>query len=212
MDITHAKVSAIPDGGDATQVRPSDWNDRHVLVDIASAADLAALTAHVGGGGTTPVPGTILGDDGTGYSEWKDLETLLVSYERRLKTVHARIESADILTCFTSPVVVIPAVASGYGIRVLSVLAIGSNGDEYVLADSVTLYTDGGPGWADVSYALATAGTTVLSSGPWTLQSEAGDMFTGAAIMFGDQVGDPTGGTRQIDLWIDYMVIPEPVP
>lgn len=32
MPVTHAFVSAIADGGDATLVRPSDWNDDHVVV------------------------------------------------------------------------------------------------------------------------------------------------------------------------------------
>lgn len=31
MAITHSKVSAIPDGADATLIRPSDWNDEHVV-------------------------------------------------------------------------------------------------------------------------------------------------------------------------------------
>lgn len=31
MTITHAKVSAVPDGGDATKVQPSDWNNTHTI-------------------------------------------------------------------------------------------------------------------------------------------------------------------------------------
>ncbi len=31
MSITHAKISAKADGADATRVRPSDWNDVHVV-------------------------------------------------------------------------------------------------------------------------------------------------------------------------------------
>jgi len=34
MTITHTKVSAVADGGDATLVRPSDWNANHSVVDI----------------------------------------------------------------------------------------------------------------------------------------------------------------------------------
>lgn len=32
MGITHSKVSAKSDGGDATLVRPSDWNGNHIIV------------------------------------------------------------------------------------------------------------------------------------------------------------------------------------
>jgi hypothetical protein len=31
--ITHSKVSAVSDGGDAGKVRPSDWNAEHILAD-----------------------------------------------------------------------------------------------------------------------------------------------------------------------------------
>lgn len=37
MPITHRKIVAIPDGLDATLVRPSDWNETHnVVIDLAS--------------------------------------------------------------------------------------------------------------------------------------------------------------------------------
>jgi hypothetical protein len=39
MPITHAKVSAKSDGGDATLVRPSDWNDDHVGATAALLLD-----------------------------------------------------------------------------------------------------------------------------------------------------------------------------
>lgn len=45
MAIKHVKVSAIPDGGDATLVRPSDWNDNHQIdaatITLAHLANLA---------------------------------------------------------------------------------------------------------------------------------------------------------------------------
>lgn len=39
MPITHAKVSALPDGGDTSLVRPSDWNADHVFVGDLSPAN-----------------------------------------------------------------------------------------------------------------------------------------------------------------------------
>jgi len=33
MTIRHSKVSAVPDGANADLVRPSDWNDDHVIAD-----------------------------------------------------------------------------------------------------------------------------------------------------------------------------------
>jgi len=37
MGITHSKVSAKSDGGDATLIRPSDWNDEHVISGLSPA-------------------------------------------------------------------------------------------------------------------------------------------------------------------------------
>lgn len=44
MSITHAKVSAKPDGGDAGQVQASDWNANHV---IAAATITLAMLANI---------------------------------------------------------------------------------------------------------------------------------------------------------------------
>jgi hypothetical protein len=47
MPITHAKVSAKTDGGDATLVQPSDWNDDHVgTLDGLSTAFIGASVYH----------------------------------------------------------------------------------------------------------------------------------------------------------------------
>ena len=42
--IRHKKVSALADGADATVVRPSDWNDDHVLAESSSAPPAASAT------------------------------------------------------------------------------------------------------------------------------------------------------------------------
>ena len=42
ITVTHSKVSAVPDGDDTSVVRPSDWNDDHVLVGLGTAAELDA--------------------------------------------------------------------------------------------------------------------------------------------------------------------------
>lgn len=55
MAITHSFVSAKSDGGDATVVRPSNWNADHVV------ALTKTITAIIDGGGTAIAPG-IKGD------------------------------------------------------------------------------------------------------------------------------------------------------
>jgi len=50
--VKHKFVSAIPDGTDATIVRPSNWNDDHDLTDIAASganSDITSLTGITGG-------------------------------------------------------------------------------------------------------------------------------------------------------------------
>jgi hypothetical protein len=56
MAITHSKVSAIADGADTSLVRPSDWNDDHVVADgsltiaatsgLQAALDAKSATSH----------------------------------------------------------------------------------------------------------------------------------------------------------------------
>lgn len=59
MGITHAKVSAKADGGDATLVLPSDWNAAHV----AALNDLSDLNA-----GSPSDQNVLTWDNGT--SKW----------------------------------------------------------------------------------------------------------------------------------------------
>lgn len=55
MPITHSFISAKSDGGDATEVRPSDWNANHVV------ALTKTITAIIDGGGSLIATG-IKGD------------------------------------------------------------------------------------------------------------------------------------------------------
>ena len=82
LSVTHPFVSAIPDGGDATLVQPSNWNAEHTLTGVASAAqggtgiayfavagptaeriytfpDSAATILYSGGALGTPASGTL---------------------------------------------------------------------------------------------------------------------------------------------------------
>ena len=47
LSLTHAFESAVSDGGDASLVRPSDWNEEHVFT-MATARVLGRLTASAG--------------------------------------------------------------------------------------------------------------------------------------------------------------------
>ena len=57
ITVKHTKVSTIPDGTDTSVVRPSDWNDDHVLTGTVPVANggtgAATLTGYVKGNGTT---------------------------------------------------------------------------------------------------------------------------------------------------------------
>jgi hypothetical protein len=68
ITVKHSKVSTIPDGDDSSVVRPSDWNDDHVLTGTIPVANggtgAATLTGYVKGNGTaamtaaTTIPST----------------------------------------------------------------------------------------------------------------------------------------------------------
>jgi hypothetical protein len=57
ITVKHSKVSTIPDGDDSSVVRPSDWNDDHVLTGTIPVANggtgASTLTGYVKGTGTT---------------------------------------------------------------------------------------------------------------------------------------------------------------
>jgi hypothetical protein len=57
ITVKHSKVSTIPDGDDSSVVRPSDWNDDHVLTGTIPVANggtgASTLTGYVKGNGTT---------------------------------------------------------------------------------------------------------------------------------------------------------------
>ena len=57
ITVKHSKVSTIPDGTDTSVVRPSDWNDDHVLTGTIPVANggtgASTLTGYVKGNGTS---------------------------------------------------------------------------------------------------------------------------------------------------------------
>jgi hypothetical protein len=64
ITVTHSKVSTIPDGDDSSLIRPSDWNDDHVLVGLGTMAEQDADNVDITGGTISGV--TIPAEDVTG--------------------------------------------------------------------------------------------------------------------------------------------------
>ena len=55
INVTHSKVSTIPDGDDTSLIRPSDWNDDHVLDGIGTMAEQDANNVNITGGSVSGV-------------------------------------------------------------------------------------------------------------------------------------------------------------
>lgn len=59
ITVKHAKVSAVADEGDASLIRPSDWNSDHTLLGLGTAAEkdngVANGVASLDSGGTVPL-------------------------------------------------------------------------------------------------------------------------------------------------------------
>ena len=72
ITVKHTKVSTIPDGDDSSLIRPSDWNDDHVLTGTIPVANggtgASTLTGYVKGNGTSTMTAssTIPNTDVTG--------------------------------------------------------------------------------------------------------------------------------------------------
>jgi len=50
INVTHSKVSTIPDGDDTSLIRPSDWNDDHVINGLGTMAEQDANNVNITGG------------------------------------------------------------------------------------------------------------------------------------------------------------------
>jgi hypothetical protein len=50
ITVKHSKVSLIPDGDDTSIVRPSDWNDDHILIGLGTMAEQDANAVAITGG------------------------------------------------------------------------------------------------------------------------------------------------------------------
>jgi hypothetical protein len=50
INVTHSKVSTIPDGDDTSLIRPSDWNDDHVIAGLGTMAEQDANNVAITGG------------------------------------------------------------------------------------------------------------------------------------------------------------------
>jgi len=50
INVTHSKVSTIPDGDDTSLIRPSDWNDDHVIAGLGTMAEQNANAVAITGG------------------------------------------------------------------------------------------------------------------------------------------------------------------
>jgi len=55
INVTHSKVSTIPDGDDTSLIRPSDWNDEHVIVGLGTMAEQNANNVSITGGSISGV-------------------------------------------------------------------------------------------------------------------------------------------------------------
>lgn len=212
MQITHARTDVPADSSNPDEIQPSDFTADHVLVDVASATDLANLRTHVGSGSDIPMPNTVLVDDGTNASQWRDTETWLNSYERRIKTTNARIQSAALLAIPADPLVLIAAPGVGYFVRVVGGLCVYSFGTTPYAVDTFFLRGgDGGVPWAELGSAIGASVNTLMpvdvehqgdrADPGWTIEN-APIVLTANSL---------TGGDGQLDIWLDYMVLPMPV-
>jgi hypothetical protein len=75
MAITHAKVSAIGDGGDASLVRPSDWNANHVG-ECTGTVPIGAII--IWSGTIATIPGGYALCDGTANAPGPDLRDVFI--------------------------------------------------------------------------------------------------------------------------------------
>lgn len=215
---THARADVPADSGNPDEIQPSDFIADHVLEDIASAADLAAITAHVGPGGDSPFPSSLLVDDGTGYSQWRDAETWFASYERRTRTVNARIQSPALMELVANPVVLLANPPSGYFYRVLSALTLYTFGTVPFTQNSNVYIGQNRYRWLDVTQMLGGNGSLVDVIAPWVDESVAfstigSTLVTDLAgpvylVAEGDEL---SGGDGQVDVWLDYQLLPLPV-
>jgi hypothetical protein len=209
---THARTDVPADSSNPDEIQPSDFTADHVLEDVANAADLATVAQHLGGGAAAPQASTVLVDDGTGYSEWRDRETFFVQQERRTRTVNARIQAPALLDLVANPVVLLPTPDAGQFNRVVGGLALYSYGGVAFTLDGTIQIRQNQFRWADISSLLESVDSGGMDLAlNLTSQGALPTILSGPLYLVGIGGTGLAGGDGQLDLWLDYMVLPLPV-
>ena len=131
--VTHSKVSTIPDGDDSSLIRPSDWNDDHVLSGLGTMAEQNANAVAITGGTisgvavTDYVPTTTTITAGTGLTGGGDLSANRTfalantavttgTYGNAARTITQTVDQQGRLTnIFDQPIAIANTQVSGLG-------------------------------------------------------------------------------------------------
>ena len=133
-----------------------------------------------------------------------------MSYERRVRTVNARIQAPALNSLGTDPIVLVPAPGVGYFVRVVGGLAVYSFGS-VPFSVSGLIIEGGAVTWAEIGNAMTSNANTLLPIDTETLgdRQDPGWTIENAPIVL--TASSVSGGDGQLDIWLDYMVLPMPV-
>jgi len=161
ITVKHNKVSTIPDDADTSLVRPSDWNDDHVLTGTVPVANggtgAATLTGYVKGNGTAAMTAsaTVPSTDITG------LGTMSTQNANNVSITGGSITGVSGLV--TSVTGTSPVVSSGGTTPAISMPAATTSVNGYLTSTDWTTFNNKGSG--SVTSVAATAGTGISVSG-----------------------------------------------
>jgi hypothetical protein len=194
ITLTHKFVSAIPDGADATVVRPSNWNDTHDVSGTLPIANGGTNTASV------PANGQILIGNGTDYTVANLTAGTGVTITNTAGGITLSAPDNGTVTGVTASSPLASSGGTAPDISLTGTVPVANGGT------GQTTYTDGqiligNTTGNTLAKATLTAGTGVtITNGPGTITISAPDTGTVTAVTASSPLASSGGATPNLSL------------
>ena len=194
ITLTHKFVSAIPDGADATVVRPSNWNDTHDVSGTLPIANGGTNTASV------PANGQLLIGNGTDYTVANLTAGTGVTITNTAGGITLSAPDNGTVTGVTASSPLASSGGTAPDISLTGTVPVANGGT------GQTTYTDGqiligNTTGNTLAKATLTAGTGVtITNGPGTITISAPDTGTVTAVTASSPLASSGGATPNLSL------------
>ena len=194
LSLTHTFVSAIPDGADATVVRPSNWNDTHTIAGTLPIANGGTNTASI------PGNGQLLIGNGTDYTVANLTAGTGVTITNTAGGISIAAPGNGTVTAVTASSPIASSGGTAPNISLTGTVPVANGGT------GQTTYTDGqlligNTTGNTLAKATLTAGTGVtITNGAGTITISAPDTGTVTSVTASSPLASSGGATPNLSL------------